>query len=73
MKIKTARIIATLDYNHRVILNMNSMSRSSKIRIVNVGKDAYLMQGDHKTSVVNKEELIASLEHASFFIESWHA
>lgn len=73
MKIKTARIIATIDYNHKVTLNMNSMSRSSKIRIAKVGKDAYIMQGDHKSSVVNREELIASLEHASFFIESWYA
>lgn len=72
MKIKTARILAALDYNHKVTLVMGNGAASNKVHIME-GKGHYSVRNDSEMFSVDKEKLIDMLERNYFFIESWYA
>ena len=72
MKIKTARILAALDYNHKVTLVMGNGAGSRKVQIQE-GKGHYSVRNDSGIFSVDKEKLIEMLERNYFFIESWYA
>lgn len=75
MKIKTARIMATLDAHHRVIIKCDIPGEKIKQVTITEGKGCYTVGTSPRCTLrqYSKQEVIDFLDEYSMYIETWKA
>lgn len=75
MKIKTARIMATLDAHHRVIIKCDIPGEKIKQVTITEGKGRYTVGTSPRCTLRHhsKQDVIDFLDEHSMYIENWKA